>query len=336
MAVVRLTSGKTFESEEGSTILDAATRVGITIPYSCKTGRGSTCKCKIVAGQTKTLTEELGLTEIEKSEGWILSCVRNPITDLVIDVEDFGGFHIPEATMHVCRIASLDKLAQDVIKVILRLPPNVAFNFIPGQYIEVVGPGGIRRSYSIANAPVETNTLELHVRAVENGKMSQYWFNQSAPNDLLRFHGPLGTFFMRNIAKRDLIFLATGTGIAPIKAMLEALSSAVKDELPQSITVVWGARYAQDLYFDVVPLCGVQSYIPVLSRAEESWQGDRGYVQDALLRHMPDLRNGIVYACGSEVMIRSARSTLVAAGLPGEKFYSDAFVCSDTAQLKIT
>ncbi len=330
MALVTLTSGKAFECAQGVSILDAATQEKITLPYSCKTGRCSTCKCKVVAGETKALVAELGLTDIEKAEGWILSCVRTAITDVVLEVEDLGGVLLPEARTQVCRISSLEKLAPDVIKVVLRTPPSVALNFIPGQYIDVIGSGGMRRSYSLANAPKADNTLELHIRAVENGAMSQYWFNQSAVNDLLRLHGPQGTFLLRNIAKRDLIFLATGTGLAPVKAMLEALPILPADQQPQSITVLWGARHEHDLYFDVASLPGIKKYIPVLSRAKVTWQGERGYVQDALLRNISDLRNAVVYACGSDSMIHSAKSTLIAAGLPSRNFYSDAFVCSST------
>ena len=330
MPYVHLSSGKNFEATNDISLLEAATKSGVSLPYSCKTGRCSSCKCRVLRGETKALVAELGLTEMEKAEGWILSCARTAATDLVLEVEDLGDVLLPEARTLACRISSLDKLAPDVIKVILRLPPNTIFNFIPGQYIDVIGPGGIRRSYSLANAPKAGNSLELHIREVENGAMSQYWFNQSAVNDLLRLYGPQGTFFLRNIAKRDLIFLATGTGFAPVKAMLEALPSLAADQQPASITVMWGARHEHDLYFDVAGLPGIQKYIPVLSRAEATWKGERGYIQDALLRHIFDLRNGAVYACGSDAMIHSAKSTLTAAGLPSQHFYSDAFVCSST------
>lgn len=330
MPYVQLSSGKKFEASNDISLLEAATISGVALPYSCKTGRCSTCKCKVVSGETKELIAELGLNDAEISSGWILSCARTATTDVVLEVEDLGGVVIPAAKTQACRISSLEKLAPDVLKVVLRLPPNVALNFIPGQYIDVIGPGGIRRSYSLANAPRVDNTLELHIRAVEKGAMSQYWFNQSALNDLLRLHGPQGTFFLRNIARRDLIFLATGTGLAPVKAMLETLPGLASDQQPASITVMWGARHEHDLYFDVASLPGIKKYIPVLSRAEVIWQGERGYVQDALLRHISDLHNGVVYACGSDAMIHSAKSTLIAAGLPSQHFYSDAFVCSST------
>lgn len=330
MPFVQLSSGKNFEASNDISLLEAAATSGVSLPYSCKTGRCSACKSKLISGNTKMLVAELGLTDAEKSAGWILSCARAATTDVLIEVEDLSEVVIPAAMTQACRISSLKKLAPDVLKVVLRLAPNVVLNFIPGQYVEVIGPGGIRRSYSLANAPKTDNTLELHIRAVNKGAMSQYWFNQSAVNDLLRLRGPQGTFFLRNIAKRNLIFLATGTGLAPVKAMLETLPSLEADQQPQSITVVWGARHEHDLYFDVASLPGTQKYIPVLSRAEATWQGERGYVQDALLRHISDLQNGVVYACGSDSMIHSAKSTLIAAGLPSQHFYSDAFVCSST------
>lgn len=330
MVTVTLASGRSFKSSRDMSILDAAAQENVIIPYSCKTGRCSTCKCKVVHGNTKALVTELGLSEEEKADGWILSCVRTAMTDLVIEAEDLGSFILPEAKTHPCRISSLEMLAEDVIKVVLRFPPNVVFNFIPGQYIDVIGPGGTRRSYSIANAPKADNTLELHIRAVVKGTMSHYWFNEAKVNHLLRMRGPLGTFFWRGNAQRNVIFMATGTGIAPIKAMLEEISSLAADHVPKSVTVLWGARHQCDLYFDVAGMLGVQNYLPVLSQARDDWNGQRGYVQDALLRQMPDLTNSEVYACGSNSMIQSAKSALTAVGLPAQRFFSDAFVCSST------
>jgi CDP-4-dehydro-6-deoxyglucose reductase len=327
MALITLSSGKSFQSSDGLSILESATRSQINLPHSCRTGRCSTCKCKVVSGETQALTAEIGLTESEKAGGWILSCARTVISDVVIEVEDLEGVTIPPVKTQVCRISSLEKLAANVIKVVLRLPPFVVFNFIPGQYIDVIGPNGVRRSYSLANAPRKDNTLELHIRAVESGAMSHYWFNQAAVNDLLWLHGPQGTFLIRNVAQRELVFLATGTGIAPVKAMLEAMPGLSDEQMPRSVTVLWGCRTERDLYLPLDKLPYDFTYIPVLSRSA-TWKGERGYIQDALLRHKSDLRNCSVYACGSEAMIHSSEATLTAAGLPTHHFYSDAFVCS--------
>ena len=156
--------------------------------------------------------------------------------------------------------------------------------------------------------------------------MSQYWFGEARVNDLLRLNGPHGTFFIRNSIQTDLVFLATGTGIAPVKAMLDRLSSASLEQLPRSVTVLWGARYESDLYFDVATLPVKPLYIPVLSRASAEWGGQRGHVQEALLACKPNLSNVVVYACGSDAMIRSAKVALTTAGLLAQHFYSDAFV----------
>lgn len=328
MQSISLRSGRTFSIESGVSILEGAARQSISLPYSCKSGRCSTCKCKVIAGETKALQEEVGLTAAEKADGWILSCVRTAVTDLSLDVEDLGGVVLPEAKTLPCRINSIEKLAPDVVRVVLRLPPTADFSFIPGQYIDVIGPGGVRRSYSLANASFADKQLELHIRAVDGGAMSQYWFGQAKTNDLLRLNGPLGTFFFRNVAGLDLVFLATGTGIAPVKAMLESMHDFAAEQQPRSVTVLWGGRLPQDLYFDVAGIPGRFKFLPVLSRADAQWTGARGHVQQALLAALPDLSQAAVYACGSDAMIRDAQTTLTAAGLPSNLFYSDAFVCS--------
>jgi CDP-4-dehydro-6-deoxyglucose reductase len=219
-------------------------------------------------------------------------------------------------------------LNSDVVRVLLRLPPSSDFEFIPGQYIDIIRSNGIRRSYSLANASFEKKLLELHVKAVPGGVMSEYWFKEAKQNDLLRLHGPLGTFFLRKTAGLHLIFLATGTGIAPIKAILDSIPSLPRDLRPSSVTVVWGARHLNDHYLKMADTQGVHTYIPVLSRPSEGWVGARGYVQDVLLELKSDLRNAIVYACGSDAMVKSVRARLIQAGLPESHIFSDAFVCT--------
>lgn len=158
--------------------------------------------------------------------------------------------------------------------------------------------------------------------------MSDYWFNHAKSNDLLRLNGPLGTFFLRECANNDVFFLATGTGIAPVKAMLESLTQLPDEQQPKSITVLWGGRKPEDFYIDIAAIPGKRRFIPVISRPNEDWTGAIGYVQDVLLSIAPDLSNAAVYACGSDNMIHSAKQVLSNAGLPLARFYSDAFVSS--------
>lgn len=328
VATVHLPNGRQFAAEPGVTLLDAASSAGITLPYSCRTGRCSTCKARVQQGQTRALVAETGLSEDELAAGWVLTCARAAETDVTLDVEDLGGIHLPQPKTLPCRIAELSRLATDVLQVKLRLPPASTFSFIPGQYIDVIGPNGIRRSYSLANASFADQWLELHVRAVPGGAMSNYWFHQAKPNDLLRLNGPLGTFFLRESADLHVFFLATGTGMAPVKAMLESLKHVPAEQRPQSVTVLWGGRQPQDFYFDVTAIGVKQRFVPVLSRPSEGWAGAKGYVQDVLLSMAPDLTKAAVYACGSDAMIHSARQALSDTGLPLSRFYSDAFVSS--------
>jgi CDP-4-dehydro-6-deoxyglucose reductase len=328
MQSITLKNGKVFEASETDSLLTAARKSNINLPYSCNIGRCCTCKCKVISGETVADLPETGLTQQEKQDGWVLSCVRKAVTDVVLDVEDLGDKLLPKAKTFPCRINSIELLASDVIRVFLRLPPSADFSFIAGQYIDVIGPKGISRSYSLANARFADKTLELHIRAVSGGELSEYWFKQAKMNDLLRINGPLGTFFLRETANQDIIFLATGTGIAPVKAMLESIKELHTDQQPKSVSVFWGGRTAQDLYFDVPSISGAFQYMPTLSRATGDWEGARGYVQNVLVEAKPDLHNSSVYACGSDVMIHSAKKLLINKGLQEQRFYSDAFVSS--------
>ena len=321
-------SGRHFLANGGESLLDAALRQGIQLPFSCRTGRCSSCKCRVESGHTVVLKDETGLTELQRQQGWVLSCARAADSDLELDAEDLGDVVLPKAQTIPCRINSLTLLAPDVLSVRLRLPPTAKFECLPGQYIDVMGPDAVRRSYSLANILAD-GSLELHVRQVDGGHMSAYWFGQAQVNDLLRLYGPLGTFFLRQLEGLDLIFLATGTGMAPVCHMLKAVGQLSEVQRPRTTAVYWGGRTPKDLYLPLEQeLDPHVQYVPVLSRASAEWTGERGHVQQVLLSHRQDYSKAVVYACGSDAMIRGAQQALVAAGLPEKNFYSDAFVCS--------
>ncbi|PTT75046.1 NAD(P)H-flavin reductase [Pelomonas sp. HMWF004] len=330
MHAINTSSGRRYDAKPDESLLDAALRQGVVLDYSCRTGRCSSCKGRVRSGETVAAHDELGLSGDEKAQGFILTCVRQARGAVELEIDDLGDIVLPEAKTLPCRIQSIDRPSPDVVRVMLRLPPTAALNFLPGQYVDVIGAEGLRRSYSVANAPRADKQIELHVREVPGGAMSQYWFQQAKANDLLRLRGPLGTFFLRGQAGKDLVLLATGTGIAPVKAILEGLSAQPAEAQPRSITVYWGGRHREDLYWQPSKLPGLASmhFVPVLSRAEDSWTGARGHVQDVMLREHAYLANTLVYACGSDAMIHSAQAQLHAAGLPVRQFHSDAFVCS--------
>lgn len=327
MHLITTSNGRSFEARSDESLLDAALRQGVVFDYSCRTGRCSSCKGRIRSGETNAVHDEIGLSAEDKAHGFVLTCVRRACGPVELEIDDLGDVVLPEAKTLPCRIQSIERLAHDVIRVMLRLPPTSALEFIPGQYVDVIGAEGLRRSYSVANAPRADKQIELHIREVSEGAMSRYWFQQAKVNDLLRLRGPLGTFFLRGQAGKDLVLLATGTGIAPVKAILEGLSGQQANAQPRSLTVYWGGRHREDLYWQPPEMPGLQ-FVPVLSRACADWTGQRGHVQDAMLRDHAYLADTLVYACGSDAMIHSAQAQLHAAGLPDRQFHSDAFVCS--------
>lgn len=331
MPVITLPSGQQYSAEPDESLLAAALRQEVVLPYSCRSGRCSSCKGRVAAGTTVALHDELGLGAAERDSGWILTCVRAATTDVTLQIEDLTGLHLPPARLSACRIDALALLAPDVMRVLLRLPPTSPFLYLPGQYIDIVGPQGQRRSYSIANAAAVDKRLELHIKRVPGGALSEYWFNTAKANDLLRLNGPLGTFFLRDLAGLDLVFLATGTGMAPVKAMLEGLDRLEAGQAPDSVTVFWGGRTPEDLYLDADAPLFQGRLVPVLSRADDAWAGPRGHVQHALLARRPDLARTAVYACGSDAMIHTSKELLASMGLPESRFFSDAFVCSQTS-----
>lgn len=355
MPTIELINKKSFNAAAGTSILDNALAAGLTLEHGCRNGRCGACRTHVLEGSTTALLPEEGLSPREQAEGWILSCARAPQSDLRLDIEDLGALAGIQTKTLPCRIDNLERLAPDVMKVVLRLPPAAspaaAFKYLSGQYINVIARDGQRRSYSLANSAQASRAshgpdkLELHIRRVAGGTMSHYWFDLAQPNDLLRFEGPLGTFFLRDCAGLDVVFLATGTGVAPIKAMLADIDRLLSPQRPRSVTLLWGGRQVQDLYW--TPDNDDLIYLPVLSRAgagataaidpgaTPDWRGAHGHVQDALLeqhRQRPrDWARTVVYACGSNDMITSARAALSAAGLPANRFYSDAFVSSASA-----
>lgn len=328
MPIVQLSNGVTFDAELNKTVLDCAKSKDIILEYSCRTGRCGVCKAHVNQGRTEVRQEEQALSDEEAAAGYILTCCRSALTDLDLDVEDLSQFAQCPAKTLPCRVDSITPLADDVVGVVLRLPPNNGMNYLAGQYIDVIARG-MRRSYSIANFPRSDGKIELQIRRVEEGVLSAYWFGEAKANDLLRLEGPLGTFGLRTLDPKHLIFLATGTGIAPIKAMLEQMASQPGLLAGKSVYVYWGGRTQQDFYWRPVFADLPMQFVPVLSRPDSSWSGRTGYIQQAVLDDALTLDDSVVYACGSDAMIHSARDMLVNAGLSIKSFYSDAFVSSN-------
>lgn len=331
MHSVTLSNLKTFNAEPDLSILDNGLKQGIFLEHSCKTGRCGVCAVKVNNGSTCTIQAETGLTKEQAESGYVLSCCRTAASDIGLETEDLPELQNIKIKTYPARIESVETSNESIVKVVLRTPPSTPMAFLPGQYIGVIGPNGIRRSYSIANAPRADHKVELHIKKVDGGELSRYWFEQAKVNDLLRFEGPLGTFFLRSPMPAKLLLLATGTGFAPIKAMLEQLKARATQapEALGTIELYWGNRFEADIYqqLDLLEMPNLKVHT-VVSRPGPGWPGRTGHIQNAVAEDHSNLKDFAVYACGSIHMIESAKAMLTAIGLPSNKFYSDAFVSS--------
>ena len=325
MFKITLKNKKSFLCDSDTTIFDAAKKNNIVLEHSCLSSRCRSCVVKVLYGKTINTEEELVLTKEDKNENFVLSCNAKPLSDIELDIEDLGEITLFEKKIIPSKISVIEKLTDDILKIVLRLPPNSNFNFNSGQYVNII-KGNITRSYSIANCSDHKNQLEFFIKNYENGLMSAYFFKEAKINDLLRLEGPIGTFFLRDSSFKNIVFLATGTGIAPIKSILEGLDKSHEQYQNKNFWVIVGARYQDDLLWEPNLKNLHIKYIPVLSRQVNDWNGEKGYVQDIALNQQIDLENTQVYACGSNDMINSAKELFFKNNLKENNFFSDAFV----------
>lgn len=329
MSNISLNNGRCFAADPTVSILDAARNGGIVLEYSCRTGRCGICKAPVLSGETVLLrSEQEGLAPEDVAQGLILTCCRAAVGDVVLDIEPLDRLAGLEIRTIPARIVSIDRLSPDIVKVVLKTPPASPLRFVAGQYVDVMAEG-VRRSYSLANAPRTDGLLELLIKRYAGGVMSGYWFERARPNDLLRIEGPLGTFFLREDGPANILFLATGTGIAPVKALLEEIAGDPARAARHRINVFWGNREAENFCWDPVTLRLDIGFHHLLSGTDTGWSGKRGYVHEAAIRDGFDPHDTVVYACGSNAMIESARAAMLSLGLPGKRFLSDAFVVSN-------
>ena len=324
-------SGQAFEVQADETVLAAALRQGVMLPYGCKNGACGSCKGKILAGAVDYGHYHARvLTESERAHGKVLFCQAKPLGELVIECRTIGAAKDIAVRLLPCRVQKLHKVADDVMIVQLKLPANERLQFLAGQYIDFLLKGGERRSFSMANAPHADELIELHVRQVAGGSFTEHVFNKMKERDILRLEGPLGSFFLREDSPKPTVFVASGTGFAPIKSILE---TAFHRNVTRPMVLYWGCRRPKDLYLNSLPEQWARDhahfrYIPVVSEArpEDGWSGRAGFVHRAVMEDFPDLSQHQVYACGVPVMVDSARRDFTTlCGLPEDEFYADSF-----------
>ena len=327
-------SGRQFATQGAETILAAAIRSGVGLPYGCKDGACGSCKCKKLSGTVVHDTHsDKALTPAEEAEGYVLTCRATPQTDVVLEsrqVSDVNAFPIKKLPV---RVAGLTPLSHDVMQLKLQLPASEKFRYYAGQYIEFILRDGSRRAYSMATAPHLQETapgVELHIRHMPGGKFTDHVFGDMKEKEILRVEGPFGSFFLREESTKPMVFLASGTGFAPIKALVEHIRH---QGVTRPVALYWGGRRPADLYMhdwllEQAAALPSLTYVPVVSDAlpEDAWTGRSGFVHQAVLDDFADLSGHEVYACGAPIVVDSARASYTALrGLPEEAFFADAF-----------
>ena len=322
-------TGKSFEAEEGESILDAALRNGVSLSYGCRNAVCGACKGRLMSGEISYEDlEPAALSEAEKAAGMVLFCGAEPRSDVTIAVDEIASSQEIKVEQYPVRVVKLDKLAPDVMRVYLKLPDALRMQFLAGQYIDIILQDGRRRSFSLANAPHDDALIELHIRYIDGGEFTDHVFRDMQEKEMLRIEGPLGGFYLRESSPRPIIFVAGGTGFAPIKGIIE---HALAENIQRPMYLYWGARAEVDLYQNELPTewadKGLINYVPVLSdvNGTDQWQGRDGFVHQAVLDDFPDLSGYDVYAGGPPVMVSAARDAFATQGLAEENFFYDAF-----------
>lgn len=330
--VTVLPSQRRFSTEPDEFILTAGIRQGIGLPYGCKDGVCGSCKCKKLEGAVQHGPHHSkALSADEESQGYMLTCCATPLSDVVLESRQVSAADAFPVKRMPSRVASLEKKSADVMIVRLQLPASDTLRYFAGQYIEFILRDGARRSYSMANSPHHGPGLELHIRHTPGGKFTDHVFGAMKEKEIQRIEGPFGSFYLREESSKPVILLASGTGFAPIKAILEQMQQQGSD---RPATLYWGARRPADLYMQDWVLAQMAimpslSYVPVVSEAapEDAWTGRTGFVHRAVMQDVPDLSAYQVYACGAPIVVDSAQADFVAVcGLPEDEFYADAFI----------
>lgn len=325
-------SGKVFPSDGNDAILDDALLHGLNFPYGCQQGFCGKCKATIIEGEV-AYEDEIpeGISPEEIADGMALLCQCRAKSNVSLVVAELDSVADIEIRNLPCKVESVKHLNHDVVQVFLTIPKAESLQYLAGQYLDLIHPDFDPRSFSIANAPSNSSLIELHIRWVDGGKFTDFMFNRLVEKSLLRIEGPKGNFYFREAYKKPVILVAGGTGFAPIKAIIE---HAIAIKLDRQIYLYWGVRDTVDLYMGLPAQWANEHdnihFVPVLSEANDTWQGREGFVHESVLQDFEDLTGYEVYACGPPVMVKAAAKTFVKQGMIKDNFFADAFTFAFT------
>ena len=320
-----------FKVEDDESILQAALAAGLVIPYGCRDGACGSCKGKLIEGRIDYGNySQKALSDEERAAGSALFCQAKPLSDVVIEPRSVRAAGDIQVRILPSRLTKIERVTEDVVILYLKLPATERFQFIAGQYLDILLRDGTRRSFSMGNAPHDEEFVQLHVRHVPGGSFTDHVFLKMKEREILRFEAPLGTFALQEESEKPIVFVASGTGFAPIKSIIE---TAFRAGNTRPMVLYWGGRRPRDLYMNDLPLQWAAAYsnfkyVPVISDSlpEDNWSGRNGFVHRAVMQDFPDLANHQVYACGVPVMVDAAKKDFTTlCRLPEEEFFCDSF-----------
>ncbi|MES9936709.1 MAG: CDP-6-deoxy-delta-3,4-glucoseen reductase [Sedimenticola sp.] len=319
-------SGHSFSTEEGESILDAAERQGIALPYGCRNGMCGSCAGTLEQGAVSYPGEEEGDLALQE-ENQCLTCKAVPSSDITIHIKEVESTKEIEVRTLPSKVDEMEQLAHDVMRIYLKLPENQRLQFLAGQYLDFLMPDGRRRAFSIANAPHDDERIELHIRRVPGGEFTDYVFEEMKPDNIERIQAPLGGFYLREESDRPLIFMAGGTGFAPLKGIIE---HAFHIGVDRPMHLFWGVRSERDLYLAGLAAKWAEEhdnfqFTAVLSEPEEGWSGSTGWVHDAVVAEYSDMSGHDLYMSGPPPMVFAGKDAFLEAGLSEDNMYSDVF-----------
>lgn len=332
-------SGRQFSVAAGETVLEAAQRAGVALPYSCRAGVCGSCRATLLEGRCEYLRNPpLALSAGALAQHAVLLCQAVPASDLVIEAREVASVSDIARRQIEVVVAGRVQLAPGVTG--LQLLPETGesrLNWLPGQYLDVLLQDDRRRPFSIANGPLGDGMIELHVRHVAGGGFTSWVSDRMRIGDRLRIEGPLGTFVPREDSERPMVFMAGGTGFAPIKAIVEHFMALGTQ---RSMQVYWGARSAADIYLRSLAERWAREspnlqFHPIVSDPGQAADLRRGLVHEAVLQDHPDLSGHEVYMSGPPAMIHAGHQLFLDAGLPESRLYHDSFEYAPDALAQI-
>lgn len=327
-------SGHQFQAEDNETILDAAIRQNVGLPYGCRNGRCGSCAADLLTGEVSYYGSPPALEEA--GEGKCLPCQGFAASDLTLAVREAESTADIEIKLLPVRVHAVDHLSHDVVRLKLKLPDGQRLQFQAGQYLDFLLADGRKRAFSIANAPHDDEFIELHIRHVDGGRFTDWVFTKMKERSILRIQAPLGSFVLDEESPRPMIFMGGGTGFAPVKGQIE---QAFENGIDRPMHLYWGVRSQRDLYLPELPETWARehanfTFVPVLSEPDAGWTGRTGWVHEAVVEDFPDLSGYDLYMAGPPPMIDAARTAFRAAGMPDGQMHYDSFEYAEDTREK--